>query len=89
MLLVRLVSTILSLHLASALTLPELRHRTIYQVLTDRFARGDGLTPACDTGRREYCGGTWKGIEARLGYIQDMGFDTGRAQSFSRVKGVL
>ena len=24
-----------------------------------------------------YCGGTWKGLESRLGYIQEMGFDTG------------
>jgi hypothetical protein len=61
----------------TALTLPELRHRSIYQVLTDRFARHDGLITECDTGKRDYCGGSWKGIEGRLGYIQDMGFDTG------------
>ncbi len=59
------------------LTLPELRPRTIYQALTDRFARSDGLITECDLGKREYCGGSWKGIEQRLGYIQDMGFDTG------------
>jgi alpha-amylase len=64
-----------------ALTLDQLRHRSIYQVLTDRFARHDGQTPYCDTGAREYCGGTWKGIEGRLGYIQDMGFDTGESYS--------
>ena len=61
-----------------ALTLPELRHRSLYQVLTDRFARDDGSSPECYPGRREYCGGTWNGIQKRLGYIQDMGFDTGR-----------
>lgn len=79
-----------------ALTPPELRARSIYQVLTDRFAptpstqfsdarsspgmKQCGLVPdysQCDPAKREYCGGTWKGIESKLGYIQDMGFDTG------------
>lgn len=61
----------------SALTTPELRSRSIYQIFTDRFARHDGLAPYCDTSQRSYCGGTWKGIEGRLDYIQGMGFDTG------------
>lgn len=61
----------------SALTTPELRSRSIYQIFTDRFARHDALTPYCDTSQRSYCGGTWKGIEGRLDYIQGMGFDTG------------
>jgi hypothetical protein len=48
------------------------RDRAVYQVLTDRFAGGTGV---CETERREYCGGTWRGLEERLGYIQGMGFD--------------
>lgn len=86
----------LGLSTTQALTAPELRARSIYQVLTDRFAPSPSsqpfpnprsspgsdqcsLVPAyseCDTAKREYCGGSWKGIESRLGYIQDMGFDT-------------
>ena len=64
--------------LSHALNLAELRQRSVYQVLTDRFARSDGLVTPCDAGQRRYCGGTWKGIEQRLGYIQNMGFDTSR-----------
>lgn len=54
----------------------EWRNRSIYQVLTDRFARPDGSTTAdCDESIGVYCGGTWKGIEGRLDYIQGLGFD--------------
>ncbi|KAJ3103226.1 Alpha-amylase A type-1/2 [Phlyctochytrium planicorne] len=51
--------------------------RTIYQVMTDRFARTDGSTNACDqyTIMNDYCGGTWKGLQSKLDYIQNMGFD--------------
>jgi alpha-amylase len=66
-----------ALPLSQALTQLDLRQRSIYQVLTDRFERGDGQNTYCDVGRREYCGGTWKGITSRLSYIQEMGFDTG------------
>ena len=52
------------------------RSRSIYQVLTDRFARTDGSTSAsCQTADRAYCGGSWKGITNHLDYIQGMGFD--------------
>lgn len=52
------------------------RSRTIYQLLTDRFARPDGSTTAtCNTSDGKYCGGTWTGIIDRLDYIQGMGFD--------------
>ena len=46
---------------------------SIYQVLTDRFATTNGSSPEC--GIRDYCGGTWKGIENNLDYIQGMGFE--------------
>ena len=46
------------------------RSRSIYQVLTDRFA---GASGACDL--HNYCGGTWAGLEQQLDYIQALGFD--------------
>lgn len=49
--------------------------RTIYQVMTDRFATSDGSGPTCNTDDKKYCGGTWKGITNHLDYIQNMGFD--------------
>ncbi|QIX00198.1 hypothetical protein AMS68_005715 [Peltaster fructicola] len=50
--------------------------RSIYQVLTDRFARTDLSTTApCNTGDSIYCNGTWVGIMNKLDYIKDMGFD--------------
>lgn len=52
------------------------RSRSIYQVITDRFARPDGsVTSPCDSGSGLYCGGTWQGIINKLDYIQGMGFD--------------
>ena len=68
-----------ALPLSQALTQLDLRQRSVYQVLTDRFERGDGQNTYCDVSRREYCGGTWRGITSRLDYIQEMGFDTGES----------
>lgn len=47
--------------------------RSIYFLLTDRFATTDGSAPDCWI--RGYCGGTWRGIQNKLDYIQGMGFD--------------
>ena len=61
------------LALATALTNEAWRSQSIYQLLTDRYARTDGSTTACsDLGK--YCGGTWQGIINKLDYIQSMGF---------------
>ncbi|KAI3110422.1 hypothetical protein CBS147333_4965 [Penicillium roqueforti] len=61
--------------IAIAATPDEWRSRSIYFMLTDRFARTDGSTTAtCDTSDRKYCGGTWQGIIDKLDYIQGMGF---------------
>jgi len=47
------------------------RSRSIYQLLTDRFARTDlSTTAACPQGYGGYCGGTWQGIVKKLDYIQ-------------------
>ena len=51
------------------------KSRSIYQIMTDRFARTDGSTSApCDTWAGMYCGGSWQGIINQLDYIQGMGF---------------
>lgn len=52
------------------------RSRNIYFALTDRIARSedDNGGSACgDLGN--YCGGTFKGLESKLDYIQGLGFD--------------
>ena len=54
----------------SALTPAQWRSQSIYQVLTDRFARTDGSTTAtCNTGDQIYCGGSWQGIIDQLDYV--------------------
>jgi alpha-amylase len=51
------------------------RSRSIYQLLTDRYAlTGGSTTKPCITQDRKYCGGTYKGIINQLDYIQGMGF---------------
>ena len=50
------------------------RGRSIYQVVTDRFARTDNSTTASCSNLNDYCGGSWQGIINRLDYIQNMGF---------------
>lgn len=58
----------------SALDAAQWRSQTIYQVMTDRFARTDGSTTApCDTFESTYCGGTWRGLIQKLDYIQGLG----------------
>ncbi|KAJ5894934.1 glycoside hydrolase superfamily [Penicillium taxi] len=54
----------------------EWKRRSVYQTMTDRFARTDGSTThACNTTAGLYCGGTWRGMINHLDYIQGMGFD--------------
>ncbi|TRM66837.1 glycoside hydrolase family 13 protein [Schizophyllum amplum] len=71
-------SFILSLPLISgalAATAEDWRKRSIYELVTDRFARTDGsTTAACSTSDRVFCGGTWQGLTNHLDYIQNMGF---------------
>ncbi|CAF0990735.1 unnamed protein product [Didymodactylos carnosus] len=65
-------------------TAAEWRTRTIYQLLTDRFAHTPDDTeinkkclhsPLSYYDIRHYCGGTYKGIISHLNYIKQMGFD--------------
>ncbi|TRM63224.1 glycoside hydrolase family 13 protein [Schizophyllum amplum] len=60
---------------ALAASADDWRKRTIYQLLTDRFALEDDSGSACDTSDRKYCGGTWKAVQNHLDYISGMGFD--------------
>ncbi|ORX38512.1 glycoside hydrolase superfamily [Kockovaella imperatae] len=54
-----------------------MRPRSIYQLITDRFALPNGTTSSCGTAPSGlYCGGTYTGIISELDYIQGMGFDT-------------
>ena len=67
--------------LCAALDSSSMRARSVYQVVTDRFALPDSnsttaINSGCSTAQMEYCGGSWSGIESRLSYIQGMGFDT-------------
>jgi alpha-amylase len=45
------------------------------QVLTDRFAKTTTSSTACSD-LSNYCGGTWKGMQNKLDYIQGLGFDS-------------
>ncbi|WWC85514.1 uncharacterized protein L201_000378 [Kwoniella dendrophila CBS 6074] len=56
-----------------AATKDDWRSRSIYQLITDRFAGGD--QEHCTLGARHYCGGNWRAIIDKLDYIQGMGFD--------------
>lgn len=61
------------LKLAFAATPAEWSQESIYQVMTDRFARPANFNgPDCDV--MKYCGGTWSGLIDKLDYIQNMGF---------------
>lgn len=73
------LTTALLAALASASTalgadVDEWKSRNIYFALTDRFATGEDGGSACGD-LSGYCGGTFKGLEGKLEYIQGMGFD--------------
>ena len=70
------LALLLSLPLANSLSNDEMRPRSIYQLLTDRFALPPGASSSCGSSARTYCGGTYTGIVDKLDYIQGMGFDT-------------
>lgn len=59
---------------AAAGTTAEWKQRSVYQVLTDRFAKTNAGGSACGS-LSNYCGGTFNGIKNNLSYIKGMGFD--------------
>lgn len=60
---------------ASAADTNAWKGRAVYQVLTDRYAKSGGNQGGACSDLSNYCGGTWKGMEENLDYIQGMGFD--------------
>lgn len=70
----KLLISLAVLGIALAGTAEQWKSRSIYQVLTDRFARTDGSKNGCGN-LGNYCGGTYRGIINNLDYIQGMGFD--------------
>ena len=75
--------TIIALVLLSSITMifsaihtkEEWKERSVYQILTDRFATSDDSKPRCDVKKNRYCGGTYQGLINHLDYIKGMGFD--------------
>lgn len=70
-----LIVVALLVTLAHAATVDEWKNRTIYQLLTDRFATDQDT---CNDGSCPYgnfCGGSYKALIGKLDYIQGMGFD--------------
>ena len=65
------ILVILSSYIVSK-TKEEWKSRSIYQLLTDRFAR-TSQTGECDLSK--YCGGNYQGLISKLDYIKGMGFD--------------
>lgn len=64
-----------SIRSAFAATAEQWRGRSIYQLITDRFALTNGSDlNACDPAQQTWCGGTWKTIQSNLDYIQNAGF---------------
>ncbi|KZT44175.1 glycoside hydrolase family 13 protein [Sistotremastrum suecicum HHB10207 ss-3] len=60
---------------ALAATADQWRGRSIYQVVTDRYALPPNApNSTCDPGQQTWCGGTWNSITANLDYIQNAGF---------------
>jgi len=72
-----LLLTVISLSYAANSS--EWSTRTIYQVLTDRFASPTNdpcpFVPPFSLPLNVYCGGTWAALKSRLDYIRGMGFD--------------
>ncbi|KAJ7184194.1 alpha-amylase [Mycena filopes] len=60
---------------AFAATAEQWRTRSIYQIITDRFALEPGaVVSECNLADQTWCGGTWNAIRANLDYIQRAGF---------------
>ncbi|KAI0085427.1 alpha-amylase [Irpex rosettiformis] len=63
------------LHAAFAATAEDWKSRSIYQIITDRYALPNGADPTkCNPGAQTWCGGTWNTIRENLDYIQNAGF---------------
>ena len=56
----------------SSRTAEEWKSRVIYQIMTDRFSKTEETDIPCSD-LNSYCGGTFKGIEKNLDYLQGLG----------------
>ena len=69
-----IITLLLSLVQNALHTKDEWKSRTIYELLTDRFAKsGEDHKESCELSN--YCHGTFKGIQQHLDYISGMGFN--------------
>ncbi|KAJ6626402.1 alpha-amylase [Mycena sp. CBHHK59/15] len=60
---------------ALAATAEQWKTRSIYQIITDRFALSPGaVVNECVLSQQTWCGGTWNSIRENLDYIQNAGF---------------
>ncbi|KAI0005872.1 glycoside hydrolase family 13 protein [Russula compacta] len=66
---------ITSVRYTLAATADQWRGRSIYQIITDRYALPQGAdVNACNVTEQTWCGGTWRTIMDNLDYIQNAGF---------------
>ncbi|KAF8636557.1 hypothetical protein AX17_003369 [Amanita inopinata Kibby_2008] len=64
-----------TLHTVFAATAEQWRGRTIYQIITDRYALPPGSSlDKCNPAQQTWCGGTWNTIRENLDYVQNAGF---------------
>ena len=66
---------LISIIICAKHTKEEWKYRTIYQLLTDRFAKSFESNETKCSDCNQYCGGTFVGIKKHLDYIKGMGFD--------------
>ena len=75
------VLLLFSVRPANGRSAAEWRSRSIYQLLTDRFAPSNLSSARCSSESltlseaRNYCGGTYRGATDHLDYIEQMGFN--------------
>jgi len=70
-----LLTSLAFIRFTAAATAADWRSRTIYQLVTDRYALPAGTDPnACNPADRTWCGGTWNTTRENLDYIQNAGF---------------
>ncbi|KAL0226670.1 hypothetical protein P9112_013994 [Eukaryota sp. TZLM1-RC] len=61
--------------LTTAHTADEWKSKSIYQIITDRFAPEPDTSPRYCHDLWKYCGGTFNGITSKLQYIKSLGYD--------------
>ena len=63
---------LLQVTLSSATNADGWRDQVIFQILTDRFAKTDQSSSACQD-LSNYCGGTWQAAAGKLDYVTQLG----------------